>query len=324
MSSIILSMDIIIKGLQEEVSRKAIYVTPQQFEYGLVEKRILVTGANGQLGNEIRQRQSLLRNYKFFFTDLDELNVCDPEAISDFVIHHNIQYIINCAAYTAVDKAEDEPELCWKVNCEAVENVAKAAAGKARVIHISTDYVFDGKGHRPYQETDPAHPQSVYGKSKWAGEEQLMLHCPDSIIIRTSWLYSPYGNNFVKTMLRLGKEKESLSVVTDQTGTPTYAGDLATVILQIIARTEATQTFAPGIYHYSNEGICSWYDFALQIHQLAEITTCKVNPIPASEYPTKATRPMYSVLDKTKIKQTFGIAIPGWEESLKACMKLIA
>ena len=316
-------MDIIIKGLQEEVARKAIYVTPQQFEYGLVQKHILVTGANGQLGNEIRQRHTLLKNYKFFFTDIDELDLCDYAAISDFVVHHNIQYIVNCAAYTAVDKAEDEQESCWKVNCETVGNLAKSAAGKAKVIHVSTDYVFDGKSHRPYIETDPTNPQSIYGKSKLAGEEQLMLHCPENIIIRTAWLYSSFGNNFVKTMLRLGKEKESLTVVADQTGTPTYAGDLAAAILQIIARTEEKQTFTPGIYHYSNEGICTWYDFAMQIHRLAGITTCKIHPIPTSEYPTKATRPMYSVLDKTKIKQTFDIEIPEWEESLEACMALI-
>ena len=288
-----------------------------------MEIRILVTGANGQLGSEIRKRQSLLNNYKFFFTDIDELDLCNPAAVFDFVAHNNIQYIINCAAYTAVDKAEDEPELCWKVNCQAVENVAKAAAGKAKVIHVSTDYVFDGKGNRPYLETDPTNPQSVYGKSKLAGEEQLMLHCPESIIIRTAWLYSQFGNNFVKTMIRLGKEKEKLSVVADQTGTPTYAGDLAAVILQIIARSEELQTFVPGIYHYSNEGICPWYDFALRIQQLAGITTCKISPIPTSEYPTKAARPMYSVLDKTKIKQTVGISIPGWEESLRVCMELI-
>ncbi len=314
-------MDIVTKGIQEDAQRKAHYAIPQQFEYGWVEKRILVTGANGQLGNEMRTRQAMLQNCKFFFTDIAELDLCDAVAVADFISHHNIQHVVNCAAYTAVDKAEDDQELCWKVNCEAMENIAKAAAGKTKVIHVSTDYVFDGKGHRPYAETDPVNPQSVYGKSKLAGEERLMQYCRESIIIRTAWLYSTFGNNFVKTMIRLGKEKESLNVVADQIGTPTYAGDLATAILQIIAWTEEKQTFMPGIYHYSNEGICSWYDFTLKIHEFAGITTCKVNPISTSEYPTKATRPMYSVLNKTKIKETFGIQIPEWEESLKRCIE---
>ena len=314
-------MDVIINGLQKETSRTATFTSKQLFDYGWVEKRILVTGANGQLGNEIRLRQSLLSGCKFYFTDIAELDLCDSVAVKEFILHHNIQYVINCAAYTAVDKAEDEEALCWKVNSEAMENIAKAASGRAKVIHVSTDYVFDGKENRPYRETDPTCPQSVYGKSKLSGEQKLVEFCPDSIIIRTAWLYSNFGNNFVKTMIRLGKEKEALNVVSDQIGTPTFAGDLADAILQIIGWTEQNQSFPAGIYHYSNEGQCSWYDFTLKIHEIAGITTCKVSPISTDQYPTKATRPAYSLLDKTKIKETFGITIPAWEESLRECLK---
>ena len=283
-------------------------------------KKILITGANGQLGNEMRVLFESCLSFKFFPTDVAELDLCDKQAIDDFVTANKIDYIVNCAAYTAVDKAEDEIDLCCKINRDAVENLAKAASGKAKIIHVSTDYVFDGRGEKPYKETDLVNPQSVYGKSKREGEEVLLKNCKESIIIRTAWLYSSFGNNFVKTMIRLGKERDSLNVVADQTGTPTYAADLAKAIMNIIIFCEENQSFPAGIYHYSNEGICSWYDFTLKIHELAEITTCQVNPITTEQYPTRAKRPMYSVLDKTKIQKTFDLEIPEWEESLKKCI----
>lgn len=282
-----------------------------------MNKNILITGANGQLGSEIKELKVHYPSFDFFFTDVDTLDLCNKEETEVFLNTHKPDYIVNCAAYTAVDKAEDESELCYKINRDAVGNLAGAASGKAKLIHISTDYVFDGKGNTPLKENDPTNPQSVYGKSKLDGEKILLEKAPDSIIIRTSWLYSAFGNNFVKTMLRLGKEKNQLKVVNDQIGTPTYAADLAQAILQIIEYSEKENIFPAGIYHYSNEGICSWYDFCLKILEYANIQSCKVEPIPTSEYPTKATRPMYSVLDKTKIKKTFRFEIPQWEESLK-------
>ena len=285
--------------------------------------KILITGANGQLGNEMRVLFESYPQFEFFPTDIDELDLCNKQAIDDFITANKIDYIVNCAAYTAVDKAEDEIDLCYKINRDAVENLAKAASRKAKVIHISTDYVFDGWGNKPYQETDSTNPQSVYGKSKREGEEVLWENCKENIIIRTAWLYSSFGNNFVKTMIRLGKERDSLNVVADQMGTPTYAADLAKAIVDIIVFDTENQSFPAGIYHYSNEGVCSWYDFTLKIHELAGITTCKVNPITTDQYPTKAKRPMYSVLDKTKIKETFGLKIPEWEESLKKCINII-
>jgi len=282
--------------------------------------KILITGANGQLGNEMRVLFESYPLFEFFPTDVDELDLCDKQAIDHFITANKIDYIVNCAAYTAVDRAEDEVDLCYKINRDAVENLAKAASGKAKVIHVSTDYVFDGQGEKPYKETDPTNPQSVYGKSKLEGEEVLWENCKESIIIRTAWLYSSFGNNFVKTMIRLGKERDSLNVVADQTGTPTYAADLAKAIMDIIVFDVEKQSFPTGIYHYSNEGICTWYDFTLKIHELAGITTCKVNPITTDQYPVKAKRPMYSVLDKTKIKETFKMEIPEWEESLDKCI----
>jgi dTDP-4-dehydrorhamnose reductase len=280
-------------------------------------KNILITGANGQLGSELQALFPYYKSFIFFATDVDTLNLCNKKEIEDFIQKNKIDYSINCAAYTAVDKAEEEAELCYKINREAVRNLAEAACGKAKVIHISTDYVFDGEAVAPYKETDATNPQSVYGKSKKEGEIVLSKQNAESIIIRTAWLYSSFGNNFVKTMIRLGKEKESLNVVNDQIGTPTYAADLAKAILDIVVFSEDTQTFASGIYHYSNEGVCSWYDFCVKIYELSEIRTCKVNPIPTSQYPTKAKRPQYSVLDKTKIKETFPIALPKWEDSLR-------
>ena len=287
-----------------------------------MQQSILITGAKGQLGCELQKLVPLYPQYRFFPTDIDTIDLCDKEAIESFLNKNRINYIINCAAYTAVDKAEDDIALCYRVNRDAVRNLAEVAAGKAKIIHISTDYVFDGMSQRPLRETDETNPQSVYGKSKLEGEQILLKTAPDSIIIRTAWLYSSFGNNFVKTMIRLGKERESLNVVNDQTGTPTYAADLAKAVLRIIEESEKKNTFQSGIYHYSNEGECSWYDFCLKIHESAGVTTCKVRPVSTAEYPTKAARPLYSVLDKTKIKATFHLTIPHWEESLENAIQL--
>ncbi|GHT02694.1 NAD(P)-dependent oxidoreductase [Bacteroidia bacterium] len=281
---------------------------------------ILITGAKGQLGSELQEIQAKYPEFNFIPTDVDELDLTKKEAVATFIDTHKINYIINCAAYTAVDKAEDDVELCYKINRDAVNNLAEAANGKAKIIHISTDYVFDGKTTAPYKTTDATHPQSVYGKSKLAGEDVLLAACPESIIIRTAWLYSIYGNNFVKTMLRLGKERTKLNVVYDQKGTPTYAADLAQAILSVIVHSEKTQIFPAGIYHYSNEGVTTWFDFTEKIFQLAGITTCTVHPVTTGQYPTKAARPQYSVLDKTKIKKTFEIIVPEWEHSLEKCI----
>ncbi|MDR2149176.1 MAG: dTDP-4-dehydrorhamnose reductase [Tannerella sp.] len=273
---------------------------------------ILITGANGQLGNAL---QNICRNdnpYFFHFTDIQELDICDKGELNDFVKARNVRLIVNCAAYTAVDRAEDEPDLCFKINRDAVRNIGEVAAENgAKVIHISTDYVFDGQGNHPYREDDSTAPQSVYGHSKLEGENALLSACKDSIIIRTAWLYSETGNNFVKTMLRLGAERDSIGVVNDQQGTPTYAGDLAKAIQTIWQ----SVNFIPGIYHYTNEGVCTWYDFAVKIFELSGLP-CLVKPLQTAEYPTKAKRPAYSVLDKTKIRETYSIHIPEWEESL--------
>ncbi|MDR1763643.1 MAG: dTDP-4-dehydrorhamnose reductase [Dysgonamonadaceae bacterium] len=287
-------------------------------------KNILLTGANGQLGSEIRKLSADYPQFSFFPTDVDTLDICNKREIEKFLQSKAIDFIINCAAYTAVDKAENDAKLCYAINRDAVRNLAEAARDKAKIIHVSTDYVFDGQGNRPLKETGAVNPQSVYGASKLAGEEALQSICPDcAIIIRTAWLYSAFGNNFVKTMLRLGRERESLNVVSDQFGTPTYAADLASAILKIMVWTEKNNAFPAGIYHYTDEGVCSWYDFTLKIHELAGISGCKVNPVPTSGYPTAAKRPQYSVLDKTKIKQTFDLAIPRWEESLERCIDII-
>ena len=282
-----------------------------------MQRSILITGANGQLGCELQKLIPLYPQFRFFPTDIDTLDLCDKRAIVSFLNENQVDYIINCAAYTAVDKAEDEIDLCYRINRDAVLNLAEAANGKTKIIHISTDYVFDGKSDKPLRETDSVNPQSVYGKSKLEGEKILMEISPKSIILRTAWLYSSFGNNFVKTMIRLGKEKESLNVVNDQTGTPTYAADLAKTVLQIIEDSEKTNLFHAGIYHYSNEGLCTWYDFCLKIYELTGNKTCKVYPVSTAEYPTKAVRPLYSVLDKAKIKETFHLKIPLWEESLR-------
>ena len=285
-------------------------------------KNILVTGAYGQLGNEVRILSANYPEYNFMFTDVDSLDITDKNELIDFVTGNDIRYIINCAAYTAVDKAEDDSELCEKINATAVKNLGLAAAeAGAGIIHVSTDYVFDGTSCRPYTEDMPTKPCSVYGKTKLKGEKNLLKACPDAIIIRTAWLYSSFGNNFVKTMIKLGSERESLNVIFDQVGTPTYALDLADAILKAMDQTIDTEHDKGGVYHFSNEGVCSWYDFTIKIHEIAGIKTCKVNPIETKDYPTKAARPHYSVLNKSKIKQTFNITIPHWEASLKNCIK---
>ena len=279
-------------------------------------KNLLITGANGQLGNEMRVLSAEYPEYSYFFTDVEELNICNEQAVMDYVEDHQIHVIVNCAAYTAVDKAEEDVELCTKLNADAVGYLAKAAeAFGAEFIQISTDYVFDGTAHIPYQETEPTCPNSVYGSTKLAGEQNALTLCTRSMVIRTAWLYSTFGNNFVKTMIRLGRERDSLGVIFDQVGTPTYARDLARAIFAAIR-----QGVTPGIYHFSNEGVCSWYDFTKAIHRLAGITTCNVKPLHTSEYPTKAKRPHYSVLDKRKIKEVYHVEIPYWEESLKECI----
>lgn len=279
---------------------------------------ILVTGANGQLGSELRKIGFTTLN-EVFFTDLAELDITDYDAVDKYVLDNEIDTIVNCAAYTAVDRAEDEPELAAKVNTEAARILSNVAYKQdCLLIHISTDYVFDGTGNIPYTEKDKPCPVSVYGKTKLAGEEAIKKsHCW-YIIIRTAWLYSTFGNNFVKTMLRLAGERESLNVVADQVGTPTYAEDLARAITNIMENDERIEH--QGIYHFSNLGVCSWFDFASEIiHQSG--LPCKVNPVTTAEYPTKTARPAYSVLDKTKISKTFNLQIPEWKLSLTKCLK---
>ena len=279
-------------------------------------KNILITGANGQLGNEMRVLSAEYPEYAYFFTDVAELDICNEQAVMEFVQANNIHVMVNCAAYTAVDKAEENVELCTKLNADAVGYLAKAAeACGAEFIQVSTDYVFDGTAHVPYRETASTCPNSVYGHTKLAGEQNALTLCSRSMVIRTAWLYSTFGNNFVKTMIRLGRERDSLGVIFDQVGTPTYARDLARAIFVAIH-----QGVVPGVYHFSNEGVCSWYDFTKAIHRLAGITDCKVKPLHTEEYPTLAKRPHYSVLDKTKMKETYGIEIPYWMDSLQVCI----
>lgn len=302
-------------GGTETVTKK------QQFFYGLVQKNILVTGANGQLGQEIKvlsqQTDSI---FHFIFTDACELDITQFNQLSDFVKQHAIQYIINCAAYTAVDKAESEVEQAYLINAAGAGNLAKVAAQQnCRFIHISTDYVFDGQATAPYTETTPANPLSVYGKSKLKGEETVLENNPQAIIIRTSWLYSEFGANFVKTMLRLMTQRDELNIIADQKGTPTYAADLAEMIVHILEDSEKTE-WKPGIYHFSNQGETTWFGFAEKIKELASIDICTLNPIKTSEYETTTARPVYSVLDKSKIQSAFRVEIPTWENALKRCM----
>lgn len=277
---------------------------------------ILVTGCNGQLGSEIQLLEKNYPQHRYFNTDVNELDITDHEAVDNFVDANRIDGIVNCAAYTAVDKAESNQKLCTALNTEAPAYLAIAVEKRGGwLIQVSTDYVFNGTKHTPYVETDTPCPDSVYGSTKLAGELGVSKLCKRTMIIRTAWLYSTFGNNFVKTMIRLGQERDELGVIFDQIGTPTYARDLAKAIMIAIER-----GVVPGVYHFSDEGVCSWYDFTKAIHRLAGIKTCNVKPLHTDEYPTAATRPAYSVLDKTKIKTTYGIVIPHWEESLEECV----
>ena len=281
---------------------------------------ILVTGSNGQLGSEIRELSSQY-DYNFFFTDRTTLDISDKNAIQNFIDSNNINTIINCAAYTAVDKAQSDEVDADKINHLAVKSLAELAKAKnIKLIHISTDYVYDGTNFKPYIEEDITNPNGIYGATKLAGEIAMQnINPKDSIIIRTSWVYSSYGANFVKTMLRLGKEKESLGVIYDQVGTPTYARDLAKAILDILPNIENEKV---KIYNYSNEGVLSWYDFAKEIMKMAKLD-CKVNLIETKEYPTPAQRPHFSLLNKSKIKKEFNITIPYWKDSLDECLSIM-
>ena len=280
---------------------------------------ILITGCNGQLGSEIRLQESAHPAHHFFNTDVAELDICDQTAIDTFVGTHAIDGIINCAAYTAVDKAETDKEFCTTLNTMAPAYLAHAMQQRSGwIIQISTDYVFDGTAHLPYKEGDTPSPDTVYGDTKLAAELGVQRLCQRAMVVRTAWLYSSFGHNFVKTMIRLGKEKDSLGVVADQIGTPTYARDLATALLAAVE-----QGVRPGVYHFTDEGVASWYDFAMAIHRLYGIRGCQVRPLHTSEYPTPARRPHYSVLDKTKIKRDFSLDIPHWEDALADCIAQI-
>ncbi len=309
---------------------------------------ILVTGSNGQLGSELRELSSKY-NYNFLFTDRDTLDITDKNALEEYIARNDINIIINSAAYTAVDKAESDEVTAENVNHLAVKYLAQIAKDKnIQLIHISTDYVFDGKNYKPYTEDDVTNPNGIYGKTKLAGENAIQeINPKNSLIIRTSWVYSSFGANFVKTMLRLGKERDSLGVIYDQVGTPTYARDLAKAILDILSKTASFPTSSLGmqrdgnaastsmhsqagalerdgveIYNYSNEGVLSWYDFAKEIMRMAKLD-CQVNPIETVDYPTPATRPHYSLLNKSKIKKEFNLTIPFWKDSLDACLTIM-
>ncbi len=282
-------------------------------------KNILITGCNGQLGNEMQLLAAAHPELTYFFTDVKELDITDETAVKTYIKKHEIDCVINCAAYTAVDKAETDEALCEKLNHKAPGYLAQAIEEQdGCMIHVSTDYVFDGTAHIPYREDAPTCPNTVYGRTKLAGEQAVMQNCKQAVVIRTAWLYSTFGNNFVKTMLRLGREKENLGVIFDQIGSPTYGRDLAAAIFAIL-----TKDFVPGIYHFSNEGVISWYDFTKAVHRIAGITNCNVRPLHTEEYPAPAPRPHYSVLDKTKIKETYGIDIPYWEDSLTECIRIL-
>ena len=285
---------------------------------------ILVTGSNGQLGSEIKDIALNYKNFNFFFKDLPELDICNGDQLGAFFTENKINTVINCAAYTAVDKAEEDEIIAEKVNAEGVLNLVNAV-GKTdgKLIHISTDYVFDGNSFVPYKELDDVNPIGVYGNTKRSGELAVINADIDGIVIRTSWLYSAYGNNFVKTMLRLGNERDELGVIFDQVGTPTNASDLAKTCIDILAYNSQSKISAKGnMYHFSNEGVASWYDFAIAIMTLGKVD-CKVKPIETKDYPTLAKRPHFSVLNKTKIKTDFKIEIPYWRDSLKDCIEKI-
>lgn len=278
--------------------------------------KILVTGANGQLGKELKQLESKYPQFEFIFLSREDLTIHHFELVRNFFKGYHPQYLINCAAYTAVDRAETEKDLAFQVNGEAVGVLAAVCKEYGtKFLHVSTDYVFDGNASAPYKEDAATNPQSVYGASKLEGEKEALHFNTDTIIIRTSWVYSEYGRNFVKTMIKLMNEKEQLYVVNDQIGSPTYAADLADAIMQIIS----SGKWFPGVYHYSNEGVISWFDFAVAIRDLTG-STCKVTAIPTTSYPTPAKRPVYSVLDKSKIAGTYGISLKDWKDSLRGCL----
>lgn len=281
--------------------------------------KIIVTGANGQLGNEILASSAFYPEFEFLFLSKEALNIYEIDALESYFQSQKPQYCINCAAYTAVDRAESEKEIAFRINGEAAGLLANVCnAFNTKFIHISTDYVFNGTASAPYKEEDEIDPVNAYGASKLKGEEMVMKHNKSSIIIRTSWVYSEFGNNFVKTMMRLMKTKEKISVVNDQYGSPTYAADLARTIISIIRSSD----WVPGIYHYSNEGVITWYNFAVAIKELTA-SNCQIIPIPTAEYPTPAKRPGYSVFDTGKIRSVYSITIPQWKESLRTCISLI-
>jgi dTDP-4-dehydrorhamnose reductase len=286
-----------------------------------MNKKILVTGCNGQLGRDLQEAVIRHPALQLLCTDIHNLDLVDNCEVTAYVHRHQPAFIINCAAYTAVDKAEEEEDKAFAINAAAVQNIAEAAGEcQARLIHISTDYVFDGTKAASYTEEDTPNPQSAYGRSKLAGEKAALSH-PQTMVVRTAWLYTCEGNNFVNTMLRLGAERPALNVVNDQHGSPTYAADLAEALLSIIDDVvQDKKKFVPGVYHYTNEGACTWFDFARRIMQLGHCD-CTIHPVTTAEYPTKATRPQYSLLSKEKIKNTYGLAIPTWEDALLQCFR---
>ncbi len=294
----------------------------KQFFYGLVEKNVLVTGAGGQLGSELKSLANITNSpFRFFFTNVDNLDITNRGEVEGFVVNNNIQYIINCAAYTDVEKAESDSEMAYNVNVKAVANIGEVAKqNDAKVIHISTDFVFDGIVKFPYKENMKTNPLSIYGATKLQGEEVLKTTAKDWLIIRTSWLYSAYGTNFVNTMLRLMRERENLSVVEDEVGSPTNATDLAEVIIHILQFSEQYEWISE-VFHFCNRGEVSRFQFAKEIQRLSGIENCKLIPITAKEYDATAVRPSYSALDTSKIASVFGVEIPRWEDSLKRFMR---
>ncbi len=283
--------------------------------------KLLVTGAKGQLGSDLKDLANNIPDIKFTFIDLDELDIANSDKTNNYFTSNTFNYLINCAAYTAVDQAETDEENAFKVNALAVKNlITGIQASQTKLIHISTDYVFRGDHNSPYPEDFPTDPQSNYGKSKLAGEEEALRYS-NSMIIRTSWLYSSYGHNFVKSILKKGQENEELKVVSDQLGSPTYSGHLAKAIMQIIkSDMKKDISFTPGIFHFTNMGVCSWYDFALKIKEYTNLP-CRIQAVPTKHYPLPAKRPAYSVLSKEKIISTYKLNIPGWEEGLRDCLK---
>ena len=285
---------------------------------------VLITGSKGQLGSEIKDIAENYKSFNFLFADLPELDICNVKSVNDYVSKYDVNTVINCAAYTAVDKAEEDIEIAQKVNAEGVINLVDAMLRvNGKIIHISTDYVFNGNHFMPYQENDTESPIGIYGKTKREGELAVLNSNVDGIVIRTSWLYSAYGNNFVKTMMRLGNDKKELNVIFDQVGTPTYAGDLAKACLEILLNNNSRIDKKGKVYHFSNEGVASWYDFAIAIMKIGAID-CKVFPIETKDYPTLAKRPYFSVLNKAKIKNDFGLRIPYWRDSLEKCIQKLS